>query len=267
MWRHVSSDQNPADIGSRGSQNEELLELWLKGPNLLPNPELWPAPVETEPSKESEAEAKLVKEVFAVAIEPDDRLHQLLQKHEFWPTIRIIALVARFIHNCKSDKANRLLVPLTTAKTIKQVKGWVLRVQQSYVNTEQFQEDQLRLNLQKNEEGLYECRARIQGSYPIYSPPDALLTEKMVHDVHILTLHGGVSLSMSFIRQKYWVPRLRQLTKKVIRACYGCRKFQVKALASPPTGNLPTDRTLGSIPFEVLSVDFAGPIAYKLKAK
>ena len=266
-WRHVSSDQNPANIGSRGSQNEELLELWLKGPNWLPNPELWPAPAETEPSKESEAEAKLVKEVFAVAIEPDDRLHQLLQKHEFWPTIRITAWVARFIHNCKSDKANRLLGPLTTAKTIKQVKGWVLRVQQNYVNTEQFQEDQLRLNLQKNEEGLYECCGRIQGGYPIYLPPDALLTEKMVHDVHILTLHGGVSLSMSFIRQKYWVPRLRQLTKKVIRACYGCRKFQVKALASPPTGNLPTDRTVGSIPFEVLGVDFAGPIAYKLKAK
>ena len=80
-WRHVSSDQNPADIGSRGSQNEELLELWLMGPNWFPNPELWPAPVETEPSKESEAEAKLVKEVFAVAIEPDDRLHQLLHNH------------------------------------------------------------------------------------------------------------------------------------------------------------------------------------------
>ena len=29
-WRHVSSDQNPAGIGSRGSQNEDLLELWLR---------------------------------------------------------------------------------------------------------------------------------------------------------------------------------------------------------------------------------------------
>ena len=161
----MSSDQNPADIGSRGSQNEELLELWLKGENRLPNPELWPAPAETEPSEESEAEAKLVKDVFAVAIEPNDGLHQLLQKHEFWPTIRITAWVARFIRNCKSGKANRLLGLLTTAETIKQVKGWLLRVQQSYVNTEQFREDRLRLNLQKNEEGLHECRGRIQGSY------------------------------------------------------------------------------------------------------
>ena len=105
------------------------------------------------------------------------------------------------------------------------------------------------------------------GKLPIYLPPDALLTEKTVHDVHILTLHGRASLSMSFIRRKYWIQRLRQLNKKVIRACYGCRKFQVKALAGPPTGNLPTDRTVGSIPFEVLGVNFAGPIAYKLKAK
>ena len=133
----------------------------MKGPNWLPNPELWPAPVDTEPSKEFEAEAKLVKEVLALAIEPDDKLHKLLQKHEFWPTIRITAWVARFVNNCKSDKANRLLGPLTTAETIKQVKGWVLRVQQRYINTEQFREDQLRLNLQRNEEGLYECHGRI----------------------------------------------------------------------------------------------------------
>ena len=72
---------------------------------------------------------------------------------------------------------------------------------------------------------------------------------------------------MSLVRRDYWVPRLRQLTKKVIRACYGCKKFQVKAFASPPPGNLPTDRTVGSILFEVLGVDYAGPIAYKLKPK
>ena len=30
----------------------------------------------------------------------------------------------------------------------------------------------------------------------------------------------GVGLTMSFVRQQYWVPRLRQLTKRVIRGCY-----------------------------------------------
>ena len=141
------------------------------------------------------------------------------------------------------------------------------RTQRSNLNTDQFQEDQLKLNLHKNGEGLYECRGRIQGSYPTHLPPDDLLTEKMVHDVHVLSLHGGVGLTMTLIRQKYWVPRLRRLTKKVIRGCYGCKTFQVATFANPPTASLPTDRTEGSVPFEVLGVYFAGPNPYKLSPK
>ena len=89
----------------------------------------------------------------------------------------------------------------------------------------------------------------------------------MVHDAHLLSLHGGVGLTMASIRQQYWVPRLRQLAKKVIRACYGYKKFQVSAFSNPPVGNLPTDRTVGSAAFEVVGVDFAGPILYKIKPK
>ncbi len=40
----------------------------------------------------------------------------------------ITSWVARFIHNCKSRKANHLSGPLTTGETNKQVKGWVMRV-------------------------------------------------------------------------------------------------------------------------------------------
>ena len=63
------------------------------------------------------------------------------------------------------------------------------------------------------------------------------------------------------------MPRLRWLTKRVIRACYKSKKFQVSAFPNPPTASLPTDRTVGSVPFEVLVLDFASPIAYKLSPK
>ena len=72
---------------------------------------------------------------------------------------------------------------------------------------------------------------------------------------------------MSFARHQYWVPRLRQLTKRVIRGCYGCKKFQVTTCSNPPTGKLPTDRTEWLTPFQVVGLDFAGPIGYKLKTK
>jgi len=117
QWGHVSSSQNRADLGSRGNQSKELPELWLKGPNLLSKPEMWPASVQTGPSKETEAKTKLVKKVVSVAVETEDRLHQVLQKHGFWQTIRITSWVARFLHSCKTSKANRLLGPLTTTET------------------------------------------------------------------------------------------------------------------------------------------------------
>ena len=93
------------------------------------------------------------------------------------------------------------------------------------------------------------------------------MSEKIIADAHLQTLHGGVGLTMSMVRESYWIPKLHQLTKKVIRKCYGCKRFQAAAFANPPTGNLPRERTEGSIPFQVIGVDFAGPIYYRQTAK
>jgi hypothetical protein len=70
---------------------------------------------------------------------------------------------------------------------------------------------------------------------------------------------------MAKIRDKYWIPRLRRLVKKVIHKCNGCKRFQVKPLPNPPVGNLPKDRTMGEVPFQTIGVDYAGPIKYRHK--
>lgn len=88
---------------------------------------------------------------------------------------------------------------------------------------------------------------------------------ELVQDTHMLTL--GVGLTMVFIRREYWIPQLKQLAKKVINGCFGCKKFQAKAFGSPPPGNLPIDHTMGSIPFQVLGMDYAGPMLYRFNKK
>lgn len=266
-WRHVDSKHNPADIGSRGCKADQLCNVWLPGPQWLSKPEEWPGDVVTEPNKETEAEAKLTKEVFAVAVEARDDFDEVLERHTFWRTIRISAWVMRFLQNCRSKKWNRVSGPLTTAETEIQVKWWIRREQQRHSVTDKFLEDQERLNLQKNDQGIYVCRGRIQGHYPVYLPPRVVLSEKMVQDAHILTLHGGVGLTMAHVRQEYWIPRLRQLAKNVVNHCYGCKKFHVTKLQNPPPGNLPVDRTEGTFPFQVVGVDYAGPITYKISKK
>ena len=74
-------------------------------------------------------------------------------------------------------------------------------------------------------------------------------------------------MTMEKIREKYWIPHLRRLTKRVINECLRCKRFQVTALENPPTGNLPKERTEGSVPFKSIGVDFAGPIKYFSKNK
>ena len=93
------------------------------------------------------------------------------------------------------------------------------------------------------------------------------MSEKIIEDAHLRTLQGEAGLRMSMVRESYWIRKLRQLTQKVIRKCYGCKSFQAAAFANPPTGNLPRECTEGSIPFQVIGVDFAGPIYYRQTGK
>ena len=114
---------------------------------------------------------------------------------------------------------------------------------------------------------MLECRGRLQGFYPLYIPDSTTFAEKFVQQAHLATLHGGVSLTMSKVREQHWIPRLRRLVKRVIKQCYGCKRFQAVALAAPPPGLLPLERTECSGPFEVVGVDFAGPIKYRKSSR
>ena len=55
----------------------------------------------------------------------------------------------------------------------------------------------------------------------------------------------------------------RSITKSIVRECWGCKRFHATAVQTPPPGLLPRDRTEGDTAFEVIGVDFAGPIRYK----
>ena len=76
-----------------------------------------------------------------------------------------------------------------------------------------------------------------------------MYSEKFVQEAHQGTLHGGVGLTMTKVREQHWIPRLRRLVKRVVKKCPGCKRFQAVALTAPPPGLLPQDRAEGSYPF------------------
>ena len=87
-WRHVPTEENPVDVGSRGGDISRLTALWWQGPSWLAKPQDWPPDLVTTSTQESKAEeVKQTRELFALAVEKtenNDAFDELLEKHELW---------------------------------------------------------------------------------------------------------------------------------------------------------------------------------------
>ena len=176
------------------------------------------------------------------------------------------AWISRFLRNYRCP-SNKLHGPLTAAELAGHELFWIKRAQKEGMSNTNFIVDQEQLNLQPNKHGVLECRGCLQGEYPIYLPGSVLFTARVVQHVYVTTLHGGVSLAMTNVREKFWVARLRKLDKKTVKNCSGCKRSQTLALKNPPTAPLPSERTEGTTHFNVIGVDFAGPVKYRSKRK
>lgn len=72
---------------------------------------------------------------------------------------------------------------------------------------------------------------------------------------------------MTKVPSRCWIPKLRKLVKKVRRNCHGCKRFQAMAYSVPPPGRLPTACTEGINPFQVIGVNYTGPLRYRISRK
>lgn len=265
IWRHVPTKENPADTGSRGGSNLQDNEKWMRGPSWLSEVNKWPEMIVIRVDDDSEREKQPVREILQVAVEREpDEIDELPKRKSWWKVVRILAWIKRFSKNCKKEQ--RIKGPLLTEEIQDQIDFLVKRAQQDVKGTLEFKNDSERLNLIENEKGIYECRGRIQGVYPTYLPFRHVISAKLVEHAHLQTLHGGVSLTMAKVREQYWIPKLRSITKRIRKDCHGCKRFQATAAPAPPPGNLPRERSEGNMPFDVVGVDFAGPIKTKGKS-
>ena len=101
--------------------------------------------------------------------------------------------------NCRNKE--KLSGPLDIVKTEKAKLFWTKHEQQKTEKTDNFKEYQGCLNLQKNNAGIYQCMGRIQGQYPLYIPRRSILAEKIVHETHKRTMHGGVISAIAAVRE------------------------------------------------------------------
>ncbi|GFX51297.1 uncharacterized protein TNCV_2736481 [Trichonephila clavipes] len=122
LWRHVPSDQNPADLVSRGVDPDKLLQqnLWFNGPTFLSGDD-YPNRTITCREKLDEYNSELkncVNEQIenfqsVLNIHVNDFLNDLLNlSNNFITILRVLSFIFTFVENLKD--INRVAGPLTT---------------------------------------------------------------------------------------------------------------------------------------------------------
>ncbi|KAH8241576.1 hypothetical protein KR032_009694 [Drosophila birchii] len=113
-WAHVRSEQNSADLASRGVSLLELADsqLWWHGTEWLQGPqELWPAQSDVQPNTEFEQRA--VKVHFSQV--PSDEFLERFSKLD--KALRVLAYVRRFLSRCRKDA-----IPSTSRPTNEEIR-------------------------------------------------------------------------------------------------------------------------------------------------
>ncbi|XP_066585190.1 uncharacterized protein [Prorops nasuta] len=256
-WSYVNTKSNPAGLNSRGISRSQLIHctLWCEGPSIIREKSSGNSPLMFETNEEIKASSVYSNHVtgdLPYVLRFIDRArrknvcqHAQLSALELrTATLRVVKIIqaAAFLNDIltlQSKKSvpssSRLLslAPFLDAQGVLRVGG---RLQHSFLSDKQ--------------------------KHPIILLTN-YLTELHIRHIHITTLHSGLQLTLTVLRQEYWVINARNAAKSIIHRCVACVRQRAK-LGTQFMGSLPTARVNRSHLFEHTGIDFAGPFLVKL---
>ena len=121
-----------------------------------------------------------------------------------------------------------------------------------------------------DKEGLLRVGGRLQQSILPYQPRHQMIlpanhhfTKLIVSAEHLKLLHSGPQLLIASLREKIWIPRIRNLVRTTIQQCLTCYKLKPQP-TQQLMGELPPMRVQPSRPFLNTGVDYTGPVSLRL---
>ena len=279
-WRHCRSEDNPADLMTRGLLAEQLVTspLWFSGPEWLSRAETAPVSADvTPPAPQLPEEVDAVDAATLTAARVDESERGLFQVTRYGTlakATRVVGWALRFVHNCR-HRSERRAGELTTEE-LAAACDHLYRAAQ--VDSYSAEIDLLRqgkpvpasspihrLTPFLADDGLLRVRGRLQMSDLSYEEkhpiilPKGYLAELLVRERHRVMKHCGVSTLMTALRSSLWIVGLRSIARRVVRSCVSCRRHDSRACCEPAPP-LPRDRVTEAKVFEVCALDFAGPL-------
>lgn len=280
-WKFISGKENPADLSTRGLTPAQLITHteWWEGPEWLSQTmDLWPNKSSTNVITD-ELELRPVQ-ISTLTSSPIQQPWDLSTRYStLTKLLRITATCMRAIAIFKHS-SNKLTGPLTVSEIDKARKFWIKNTQQLAFkqdinilsrNMPVSKSSSLqRLTPFLDNEGLLRSGGRLQNSslpeeskHLLILPRQSGLTTLIIADAHTKTLHGGTQLTLTYIRQNYWIIGGRSPVKSFIFKCVICTRYRQRR-AQQIMGQLPLKRVIQTIrPFLNTGVDYAGPFFIK----
>lgn len=275
-WRHVPTDENPADHITRGVNISELqgLDLWWSGPQFLSQDAAqWP------PNLAVAKELPEVRPADAVSLHVSltctDKFIELDRFSNILRLKRAVAYVLRFVNSCKR------LTPKTdylSSDELQNASNLIIKMSQ----VESFPEYDIllkkkpvpakskliKLNVFLDDKNLLRVGGRLGNvssfpydkKFPIVLQSTHQFTKLLFRAEHIRLMHAGPQLLLASIRETYWLIGGRNLAKFTYYQCVRCTRMRGKVVF-PLMGNLPPQRVIPNRPFECVGIDYAGPIS------
>ncbi|XP_018370056.1 PREDICTED: uncharacterized protein LOC108765710 [Trachymyrmex cornetzi] len=221
-WAHVRSEDNPADLISRGILPEQLIDatIWWEGPSWLKTNSLqWPTPLVRSPTEIPEAR------IQSFTICHQDDAYDIINRYSSLTRLkRVVATYIRFKTNCTQSKSNsqRLCGPLTTDE-LQQAMTIIIKCHQKEAFACELHHIQrnkavdshskiLSLNPVLDQEGVLRVGGRLRNvplpytqKHPILLSTNGSLTDLVIHDLHLKHFHIGPQLLLTTLRETYWV--------------------------------------------------------------
>lgn len=98
-----------------------------------------------------------------------------------------------------------------------------------------------------------------EAKHPPILPHHSTLNQLFIRYAYETTLHGGPTLTLSFLLQQVWILGRTRLVKTFIHKCVKCQRVK-PSNASQLMGDLPRPRLVPSRPFSHSGLDYAGPV-------
>ena len=95
------------------------------------------------------------------------------------------------------------------------------------------------LGLTQFEDHANRCVARISEEQPIFILRNSIYSDKLTAEVRRRVGRKGVNMKMAVLKEKFWIPRLRAVLKKLKGSCETWRIMTTQPYPKPSIGRSP----------------------------